>query len=203
MARRLISIAAAGGLLILLSPASVAAAPVGSAPVTRPDTVKLRAQAEGVFDLAANDTDPDGDEVRVCRVGDLPRQLHAEVVEGQLGIVALTTRPGTYTFTYYACDTGYLTPGTVTVKVGPPAPTLEILPTKQRGKLRIVNTFKGQTFRCEWRAEDADPDSAPDGAVTVRPQSSVVITVRDQDVVIDCESPRSGYGFVFTGLPLP
>jgi hypothetical protein len=198
MARRLTAIAVAGGLLLLAAPASVAGAPVGSPPVTQPDTVKIRALSGDSVDVAANDTDPDGDELRVCRVDDVPRQLEVQVVEGQLSVYAPTKKTGTYTLTYYACDTSYLTPGTVTVKVGKAAATLEILPTRKPGKLRIVNGYTGQTFRCEWRR---DGEEKLDGWATVRPQSSVLVTVHGTDVEFACESPRSSYGFVFIGLP--
>ena len=199
MARRLIATAVPAVLLLLLAPASVAGALVGSPPVTHPDKIKIKALSGDGFDLVANDTDPDGDELRVCRVSDVPRQLQVEVHDGQLSVFAPSKRTGTYTFTYYACDTSFLTAGTVTVKVGPPAPTIEVVPTKKPGKLRIINTFKGQTFHCQWQGLD---DEKPDGEVTVRPQSSVVITVQEGDLVVNCDGAHSGYGFVFTNYPL-
>ncbi len=192
MAHRL-TLLASGVVLALASPAAYAA--TGSPPVTQPDTVRMHAGEGMQFDLTANDTDPDGDELAVCRLGDdVPRKLVALIAQGQLVVLARAKAEGTYTFTYYACDTSYLTPGQVTVNVGPPAPTLEVIVLgKLPGRVRIVNNYKHRTFDCEWSGED---DEKADGQVTVPPRSSVVITVHETPTVIICSSSKFGYAIL-------
>ena len=191
-------------LTLLVAVAALAAgAPVaygatGSAPVTASDTVEVHAGEGTAVDLTANDTDPDGDELAVCRLGsDVPRKLEVSIEQGHLVVWATRAAKGKYTFTYYACDTSYLTPGQVTVKVGPPVPTLELVPLgAPPGKLRIVNTYKHQTFRCEWHPLD---EEKIEGRATVRPRSTVVIRVHEAEVGIDCvnASGTTQYSFAF------
>src|SRR4051812_46988189 len=102
MARSLITLAAATTLLV--GSAATAYAATGSPPVTTPDQVSIRAGDFAIVDVIANDKDPDGDQLDVCRVGPTPRKLRAEAVEGQLAIFPSRTAQGTYTLTYYACD---------------------------------------------------------------------------------------------------
>ena len=124
MAHRLSLLAAGVALALTAAPAYAA---TGSPPVTHPDIVRLHADEAMAFDLTENDTDPDGDKLAVCRVGDdVPRKLRVLVEEGQLLVLPRARAMGTYTFTYYACDSSYLTPGQVTVKVEAPAPTLDV-----------------------------------------------------------------------------
>jgi hypothetical protein len=103
---------------------------------------------------------------------------------------------GNYTLTYYACDNSYLTAGTLTVTVKPPAPTLDIIPVGDSppGRIRLVNTYKNVTFHCQWQALDSDK---VEGKATVRPRSTVVIEVHEAELMIDCSSPRAGVSAVF------
>jgi hypothetical protein len=177
---------------------SGAAYAAGSPPVTHPDSVTLRAGEGTMIDVADNDGDPDGDALQVCRIGpDLPKALSESGVEnGDLWVMASRRAKGTYTFTYYVCDDTYLTAGTVTVHVRPPAPTLEVVPVGDAppGRLRIVNTYKQRTFRCEWGPLDAE---RTDGRTVVRPLSRVVITVHEANLEIDCRSGGAEYSFGF------
>ena len=193
MARRLTLLAAYAVMVVTVPPAYAA---TGSPPITAPDTVRLNAGEGTVVDAIANDTDPDGDELAVCRVGDVPRKLEVIMDEGQLVVIPSTRARGAYTFTYYACDTSYLTAGQVTVKVGPPRQTLEIVPLGAiPGRVRIVNHYKHKTFHCTW--DDGD-DGTVDGRATVRPGRTVVITLRETPASITCESGSEGYGAVFS-----
>jgi hypothetical protein len=165
--------------------------------VTVPDTVTMRAGEGTTVDVTANDSDPDGQQLEVCRVGPYPRAVFAMVQEGELVVLPSRRAHGTYTITYYACDDSYLTAGTLTVKVRPPAPTLEIVPVGDGppGPVRLVNTYKHQTFHCQWQPLDSD---RVEGKAVVKPLSTVVIRVREAEFLIDCESPRAGYSAVFT-----
>jgi hypothetical protein len=194
--RRLTALAAVAAVL-LTAPAAYAA---GSPPATHPDTVTLHAGESVLIDAADNDGDPDGDSLQVCRLGpDVPRALSRSFVEdGDLVVAASPRARGTYTFTYYVCDTTYLAAGTVTVHVKPPPATINVIPIGDAppGRVRIVNTYKHRTFRCEWRPL-GEGEEKTEGKVTVRPRSSVVIRVHEANFEVDCESGNVGYSFGF------
>jgi hypothetical protein len=195
MARRGLIVAAALAVAGL-SPAAYAA--TGSPPVTHPDELVMRAGEEFVIDPVDNDADPDGDSLQVCRLGpDVPRRLaRSGIQDGDVVVVASPKARGTYTITYYACDTSYLTPGTITVHVKPALPTLEVIPIGDAppGRLRIKNTFDNRTFRCEWGPLG---DDRVEGRVSVKPRSSVVIRVKEASFELDCRSGNRRFGFSF------
>jgi hypothetical protein len=193
MGRSLTTLVAAAVLLV--GSATTAYAATGSPPVTTPDQVKIRAGDFANPDVTANDLDPDGDQLEVCRVGGVPGDLKAGVADGQLLLAARQSARGTYTLTYYACDSSYLTPGTVTVTVGPPRQSFDIRPIRfDPYVLRLTNTYKHQTFHCQWGPIDSDRVV---GTVSVKPLSTVTITVRLHEFDIDCTGPRGGYGAGF------
>ena len=165
--------------------------------MTTPDRVTMRAGEGSVVDVTANDSDPDGDQLEVCRVGPFPRAVGALVQDGDLVVLPSRRAHGTYTLTYYVCDQSYLTAGTLTVKVRPAAPTLDIIPVGDAppGRIRLVNTYKHKTFHCQWQALDSDK---VEGKAIVKPRSTVVIEVHEAEFMIDCTSPRSGFSAVFT-----
>ena len=83
----------------------------------RPGTVFQGGFAE--LQPVNNDHDPDNDQLALCRLGtEHYRGLQALFVGNDVAVFARQkAKPGTYTFTYYACDFSYLTPGTITVTV--------------------------------------------------------------------------------------
>lgn len=191
--RRLVVVLALVGTVLLPSPVVAA---TGAPPVTQPDVVQARADEPSVLEVLDNDSDPDGDVLAVCRVADAPPGLEAELYEGQLFVYP--SRPGTYSFTYYACDNSYLTAGTVTVRVAKPRPVVDVVPTRRPGTYRIINTFRHQSFRCEWFVDD---ETEPVGHRRVAPRSSVVVRA-DADaeyVEFRCTGSHGVYeaGFVF------
>jgi hypothetical protein len=192
----------AGAVALLLgTPAAYAA--TGSPPVTNPDHTSLRAGEGVVLDVTANDLDPDGEQLEVCRLGPLPRRLSESYIEdGDLVVVASRKGEGSYEVTYYACDSSYLTAGTVSVTVRPPAPTFDIIPVGDAppGRIRLVNTYKNQTFHCQWQALDSDK---VEGKATVKPLRTIVIEVHEAEFEIDCNSPRAGVSAIFTGSGPP
>jgi hypothetical protein len=195
MARRLTLVAVTTAVLAV-SPTAYAGS--GSPPVTVPDRLTMHAGEGALVDATANDSDPDGDSLQVCRLDpSVPRKLSQSFIDGgDLVVVANRRARGTYTLVYYACDSSYLTPGTVTVTVTPPAPTLDLIPIGDAppGRMKIKNTYKHRTFRCEWRAMGSDE---VEGKVTVRPRSSAVIVVKEEDFELDCSSGGVGYSFSF------
>lgn len=124
------------GLLTGLLSVPLAAVPTASAdeaadaPVTGADTVTLRGGASRLVDVLRNDSDPNGDDLRICRL-DVPDGVPLndptdgvallfysdEDARQRLFVLSTDYRPGTYEVTYYACDRDYLTPGTLTVTV--------------------------------------------------------------------------------------
>jgi hypothetical protein len=179
-----------------LSPAAYAA--TGSPPVTHPDELVMRAGEAFLIDPVDNDADPDGDALQVCRLGpDLPRKLsRSGIQDGDVVVVASPKARGTYTITYYACDTSYLTAGTITVHVKPALPTVEVIAIGNAppGRLRIKNTFDNRTFRCEWGPLGED---RIEGRVSVEPRSSVVIRVKEANLELVCRSGNRIFEFGF------
>lgn len=195
MARPLTALAVTAALL--LGTAASAYAATGSPPVANPDQVRVRAGDFAIADVIANDKDPDGDQLEVCRVSGVPDDLKALVEEGQLAVLAKPSARGTYTLTYYACDDSYLTAGTLTVVVGPPRQDFQIRPVgSDPYRLKLINTFKHQTFRCTWGPVDSDKVV---GRATVRPLKTVTVTIRLEEFDLECEGPRSGYGISVGG----
>jgi Bacterial Ig domain len=197
VAHRLAVLGAVAG--VLLGTTATAYAATGSPPVTTPDHTTVHAGEGTPVDVTANDKDPDGDQLQVCRLGPLPRALRYSMVQqGTLFVGATPHAHGTYSLTYYACDESYLTAGTVTVQVKPPRPTLDIVPVGDAppGRIRLVNTFKHATFHCQWGPLDSEK---VEGKTVVRPRSTVVITVDEAQLEIDCESPHAGVSAIFSG----
>src|SRR4051812_33578312 len=111
------SLSAAVALLGLAvgSPVSPAHAATDNPPVTTPDAVTvLQANAAAVKPVN-NDHDPENELVALCRLGtEHYRGLDVETFGDEMDVYARpNAKPGTYTFTYYACDYSYLVPGTV------------------------------------------------------------------------------------------
>jgi hypothetical protein len=166
------ALALVAGAGLTASPASAA---TGSAPVTQNDSGSMYAGNVEAIDVLVNDTDPDGDDLAICRVGDSPSNKLEALVDGEQLVIlsSQAAKPGTYTFTYYACDFSYLTPGTVTLTIDPePAITVKKL-AGQPGKLKVKNPadFRIQFLFGSFRSD------APDGDIFIKKNSSIVITV--------------------------
>lgn len=148
------------------------------APVTVDDSTSMWAGNGREVEVLANDTDTDSpSDLTVCRLGtESYKRVFAESVgEGVVFVYALpSAKPGTYTFTYYACDYEALTPGTLTVTIDPePKVTAKALPGRP-GKIKVKNPadFKVKFLYGSFRAE------SPDGTVKVPRNSSVILSVR-------------------------
>ncbi|WP_182523319.1 Ig-like domain-containing protein [Nocardioides dongkuii] len=157
-----------------------AGAAEGSAPVTADDELTVMTGGLGVVDVLANDTDPDGDDLAVCRLADVPQAL--EVIPSEDGELAVGARrrAGTWTITYYACDFDYLTPATLTVTVEKPLPVrvaVQKLPQRP-GRLKVVNR-SGFPVRFLWGSAQ---ERRPDGAVRVRDRA-VIVKVQRRSLV--------------------
>lgn len=111
----------------------------GTAPVTAPDAVSGYAENYEYVRVLANDVDAEGDRLTVCG---LTPQRQARIVvdfddprEVAVGIGG-RAKPGTWTFTYLACDGTSANPGTLTVTVLEP-PRIKVRPVPGRpGKVQ-------------------------------------------------------------------
>jgi Big-like domain-containing protein len=168
---------AVAGLGLAVTPAVVPAAQAvtGSPPVTTPDSGTVFQGGFTELQPVNNDHDPDNDQLAICRLGtEHYGGLQALFVENDWAVFAKRrAKPGTYTFTYYACDFSYLTPGTITI-------TVEALPkitvkkiASNPGHLRVTNPsdFK---VRFLWGSFKED---RPDGRLIIDKDSAVVIAV--------------------------
>jgi hypothetical protein len=124
--------------------APVASEPVDpttvSPPVTGDEEVTRWAGSMGYVDVLANDSDPQGQPLDVCRIAPSGRDVSGFVEEwnGRFRLDTRENRSGTYTVTYYACNQSRLAPGTVTVHLRRATP-VEIATTSRAGVLRIAN----------------------------------------------------------------
>ncbi|QIG45704.1 calcium-binding protein [Nocardioides anomalus] len=148
----------------------------GAAPVTAPDAVTVYAGGYAPAEVLANDTDPEGDRLSVCGVG--PRyQGHIDLdTENPKRIGVLPggrTEPGTYVYTYLACDGASQTPGTLTVTVpAPPRVTVRAVPGRP-GKVRARTDAD---FRI--RLTYGSPGEDQDGLVFIPKHGSVTFGTR-------------------------
>lgn len=104
--------------LALSLPAPAVADGTTDAPVTVDDQVRVVGTATEVVAVLDNDSDPDGDDLALCRFtvpDDVP--VFVDRVDDVLYISPHANVSGTYEITYYACDFDHLTPGTLTVEV--------------------------------------------------------------------------------------
>jgi Big-like domain-containing protein len=189
----------AAATVLMASPAHAA---TGSPPVTVPDQLSIHLDEQVVVDLAANDSDPDGDPVQVCRLGDLPPQLASSYLQdGMLVLVAEHVRSArSLTVTYYACDSSYLTDGTLTVRVDPAPAELTIQPLRGAPtRLRFTSTYSQRVFHCRWKRYGA---TEPLGRFTLRPGTSHVVRVRARYYEADCTS-RDDSGVIGSGIVAP
>jgi hypothetical protein len=165
------------GLGLAVTPALVPAAQAvtGSQPVTTPDAVTVLQGNGATVQPVNNDHDADNDLLAICRLGtESYRGLSVDFFANDWEVFAKpNTKPGTYTFTYYACDFSYLIPGTITV-------TVETLPKisvkkvgSQPGKLRVTNPAD---FKIRFLYGSFKEDQ-PDGNLIIAKGDSIVINV--------------------------
>jgi hypothetical protein len=156
-------------------PGGPAQAVTGSPPVTTPDSGTVFQGGFAELQPVNNDHDPDNDQLAICRLGTEHYQgLQALFVENDWAVFAKRrAKPGIYTFTYYACDFSYLTPGTITITVEA-VPKISVKKIASNpGHLRVTNPadvkvrFLYGSFK----------EDKPDGRVIIGKDSSVVIAV--------------------------
>jgi|SRR4051794_10084061 hypothetical protein len=161
--------------LAVVSPAPAAHAVTGSPPVTAPDAATVLQANTIAIKPISNDHDPDNDLIALCRIGtEHYRGLAVDFFGDELDVFAKpNAKPGTYTFTYYACDYSYLVPGTVTVTVQE-LPKIQVKKVASRpGVLRVSNPSDiAMRFLYGSFKEDQ-----PDGSLLIAKGDTVVIKV--------------------------
>lgn len=182
---------------------TVAAPAHAEPPVVGDDTLTMYANTLVLPDLLANDTDADGDELKVCRIQEVfePPVAFFDLLGLQIVLADVGTE-GTYEFTYYACDFETLVPGKLTVTVKPsPKAALAVKKTKKPGKVRVVNR---SNFPLDFAWGSAANENS-DGEVRVGKKKSRLVTVRRTAITwmaynSDNGSERTGF---LRGIKLP
>ena len=179
MTRRLGAFAALAALglslVVTLAAVPAAQAATGTAPVTTPDVGTMYpGNVVAVFPVN-NDHDADNDALTICRIGsEHYKGLEVDFLGNELDVFSRpSVKPGTYTYTYYACDFSYLSAGTITVTVEK-LPKIKVAKIDSRpGKLRVTNRsdlkvrFLYGSFK----------EDRPDGSLLLARHSAVVISV--------------------------
>jgi Big-like domain-containing protein len=148
----------------------------GSAPVTAPDRVTAYAGQYVFVKALANDSDPEGDKLVICG---LTPQRHPRITADfdnpkVLAIgVGGRAKPGTYVFTYYACDGTSQAPGTVTLVVAEPPKIKVRAVAHAHDKVRATSNAP---FVVKLTFGDGTEDY--EGLVYIPKRGSVVFTTR-------------------------
>ena len=188
---------AASFAVALAQPASAAA------PITRDDHVSMYAGQMRVVKVLANDSDPDGDTLAICRIGQDSASSDKYFVDFSQGELLVGLNPGVkgpITITYYACDYETLVPATLTIDVKKVVP---VTATKadRPGRLRFTN----KNDRAVKVLYGSLKEDHPDGTVRVPAHSSAVARVHRHRIfwiaILD-RTAMAGRGHV-RGIELP
>jgi hypothetical protein len=163
------------GLAAVPGALPAAQAVTGSPPVTTPDAVRVYQGNGTLVHPVNNDHDPDNDVLALCRLGtEHYKGLSADYFQNEWAVFAKPrAKPGTYTFTYYACDYSYLTAGTITVTVEKlPEVSVKKIPSRP-GYLKVKNPapFKVRLLYGSFK------EDRPDGTLLIAKGDTAVIAV--------------------------
>ena len=173
-------------LLALLAAVTLVAGPAGASspagarsgtpPRTAPDAVTTYAGNFEVVRVLGNDSDVENDRLKVCALGpEKYPQIRTDVYGRKVDVTVRTkAAPGTYTFTYYACDGTAQTPGTLTLVVAEP-PRIKLRPVPGRpGRVQATSDapFKVRLTYGNFLRDDAE------GIVTIPRHGSVRFSTR-------------------------
>lgn len=167
--------AALAVLAALVATATLTSAAPASAtsPVAVDDYRSMYPGQVRLVNVLRNDADADGDQLAICRLGEVDAdRYYAEIVDGRLLVAPFGDSLEDIVITYYACDFDTLVPATLTVSLREIFP-MRIVKLDRPGRLRVTNDndrvvrFLYGSFR----------EERPDGRVKVLPNDSVVIRV--------------------------
>ena len=178
------------GLVVTAAPAQAAT------PITAPDSASMYPGNLVLVEPLFNDTDADDDDLVVCRIADSSYKKidfffgfteEGEQSDQQLVLASRAgAAPGTYTFTYYACDFQNLVAGTITLTINePPDITVKALPG-QPGKIKVKNPadFRIRFYYGSFKEQE------PDGDIVIPRGSSVILVVRRTQIDWIAIKPR-------------
>lgn len=182
-----------------------------------------------MIDVLANDSAADGSKLEICRVqapeeglsvaevspdGDftieIPNASYGygssggtvdESAREQLIVLSWANRPGTYQFTYWACDAEHLTPATVTVTVTK-SPEVTVRKVDRPGRLRFSNPRATRVVVYYGGVDEGRPD----GRVGLAAGAHETRRVQHRAIRWMAMSPRTGQILgegVVRGIRLP
>lgn len=147
MRARVLAIAALVALGLLATPAQALEVDP-EAPVVVDDAVLLWPGESRFVDVVANDTDPGGDDLAVCRVS-APEGPHDSVyafdagmfsgdLTGTLSVQASSRARGEHVLDYYVCNHTHLTPARLTVTIREVQP-VDVVPAAEPDRILVTN----------------------------------------------------------------
>lgn len=165
-------------------------------PIARPDTVSVRADGLAEIDVLANDSDPDGDALRVDGIARQPEHGTA-TLSAQTGAVVYTPNldfRGTDTFEYLLVDTpGGSQIGEIRVGVMP-APT-QNQPPQAVDDIGFEAVAGGAAINIPVTANDSDPEGDVLSVVEVSAPQVGSVSLSSQLGSVVYVPPPSGLGF--------
>lgn len=182
-------VASAALLAGVLAAAPAHADEATDAPVTADDVANIDAGSYGYFSVLENDSDPNGDELAICRVevpDDVP--LFAEFQGDALAIGSASDKGGTYEITYYACDHDYLTPATITVHVTKVKPVKAAKVSGHPGRVKFTNPGDKKVVILYGSPREENPD----GRVGVAAGESKTISTKRTNLFYVAYVARTG-----------
>jgi hypothetical protein len=178
-------------------------APASAAPPVAVDDHKWMYPGQGrAIDVLANDSDPDGDALAICRLAPVPDDAAYFVdVEGdRLFVYAGEGNTEDIVITYYACDYETLVPATLTLSFREVIP-VAVETAARPGRLRVTNdNDKPVSF-----LYGSFSQPKPDGRVKVPAHGSLTVRVHRHKIdwiAILARSVSAGFGHV-RGIVLP
>ncbi|KAA1421720.1 hypothetical protein F0U44_05455 [Nocardioides humilatus] len=164
----------AAALTLVVGAGLGVAAPASATPPVAQDDHKWMYPGEfRVIDVLANDSDPDGDELAICRLAPVPEDADYFVaIEGGKLVVFSGEGAEDIVVTYYACDYETLVPATLTVSFREVTDVV-VEKAARPGRLRVTNandrvaTILYGSFR----------EPRPDGRARVPANGSIVVMV--------------------------
>lgn len=182
---------------LALTVATTVASPASAAPpVTVDDEVSVYPGQARLVDVLGNDSDPDGDDLAVCRLADPGEHdtYYVDITAGRIFIATSAESADPITITYYACDYETLVPATLTVSFKEIKP-ITVVKLDRPGRLKITND---NDARVRFLYGDFD-ERRPDGHVGIAPHDSAVVRVHRHTidwVAILARSVLAGTGHV-------
>lgn len=201
MGRTLAHRAAASALVVVAAGLALAPPAAATPPVTQDDHKWMYPNQARVIDVLANDSDPDGDDLDVCRLAPIPEDAdyYVAVEDGSL-LVFTGEATDDIVLTYYACDYETLVPATLTISFREIQP-ITVEKAARPGRLRVTND-NDRTVAFLYGSFD---EPRPDGRVKVPAHGTVVVVVerhRIDWIAIIARSVLAGIGHV-RGIELP